>query len=200
MIPSCRTRQPIRQIRVHGPEVVSEYRTAFARQSCAWPVPPGATIFRAGDSRGALTTTSARHVRLAPLCALTLLLTTYVGVRASSAEPQTATQTPVTAPTQTPAPAPTQTTDGSVAAPAQSGEEPTQTDSAHTSKGKDHKARTKTDGAEPSSGESVKAPKEKKDGANNNGDDSVRPPKHPSWKPVRGVRLDFKARIKSETR
>src|SRR6266576_2621829 len=136
MIPSCRTRQPIRQIRVHRPEAVSEYRTAFARESCAWRV--SATIFRAGDSRGALTTTPA--VRIAPLCAVTLLLATYVGVRAASAEPQTATQTSVTAPTQTPAPAPTQTpqpaptqtpqpaptetTDGSVAATGQSGEGP----------------------------------------------------------------------------
>src|SRR6266498_2099614 len=180
MLPSCRTRQPIRQVRVHRPEAVSEYSTAFVRESCAWPVPLDATVFRAGDSRGALTTTLARHVRIAPFCVLTLLLTTYVGVRAASAEPQTATPTPVTAPTQTPPPAPTQTTDGSAAATAQSGEEPTQTDSGHKSKGKDHKARKKTDGAEPSSGESVKAPKAKKDGAESNGDDGVKPPKHPS--------------------
>ncbi len=33
-----------------------------------------------------------------------------------------------------------------------------------------------------------------------NGDDGVKPPKHPSWKPARGVKLDFKARIESETR
>jgi phosphate-selective porin OprO and OprP len=193
MPPPCRTRQPIRQIRGHGPDSVSEYRTAFARQSYAWPV-----------------------LLAAPLCAFTLLLTMCVGVRASSAEPQTATQTSVPAPTQTSvpaptetaapaptetaAPAPTQTTDGSVAATAQSGEEPTQTDSARKSKGKNHKAKTKTDGAEPSSGESVKAPKDKKDGAENNGDDGVKAPKHPSWKPARGVRLEFKGRIESETR
>jgi phosphate-selective porin OprO/OprP len=146
-------------------------------------------IARSGHSPGALRSKPVWHVRIGPLCAaLTLLLTTCVGVRDSSAEPQT--------PSQTPAPAP----DGSVAATAQSGADPTQTDSAHKSKGKDHKDKSKTDGAETASGESAKARKAKKGGTEDNGDDGVKPPKHPSWKPAPGVRLDFKARIESETR
>jgi phosphate-selective porin OprO/OprP len=128
------------------------------------------------------------HSKVAPLCALTLFLTASVGVRDSSADP----------PTQTPAP--TQTTDGAVAATTDSGADPTQTDSAHKSKGKDRRAKTKTDGAEPSSGESVTTPPAKKDGAEDNGEESVKPPKHPSWKPARGVRFDFKGRIESATR
>jgi phosphate-selective porin len=40
----------------------------------------------------------------------------------------------------------------------------------------------------------------KKDAAAETSDEKVKPPKHPSWSPVPGVKLDFKARIESEIR
>jgi phosphate-selective porin OprO and OprP len=121
------------------------------------------------------------------LCALTLMLTAYAGVTDLSAEPQSPPQTP------------TQTADGSSGAPTQSGAEPTEADSKHTPKGKAHGANVKEGGAEPAAGEGSKAAA-KKDGAETSSGERVKPARHPSWQPVPGVKLDFKARIETETR
>jgi phosphate-selective porin OprO and OprP len=42
--------------------------------------------------------------------------------------------------------------------------------------------------------------KAKKDGSETSSSESVKPPKHPSWRPVPGVKLDFKGRLATESR
>src|SRR5204863_3117072 len=124
---------------------------------------------------------------IALLCALTLLPIASARVRASSADPQ--------APAQPPA-----QTDGSVAATAESGDDPAQAASTGKSKAKAHKAKAGQDGRNTSGDGRVKEPRARKDGAESSSGESVKPPKHPSWTPVPGIRLDFKARVETETR